>query len=299
MNPAFGSWLQSSTAFAGRAAKVIEVFVSKSDNLGESDVIALYEDVDGSRFALMIEDKVDAPLQPNQAGRYRLRAERDVKAGAYGAYAVILFAPAFYLAKSTRVGGFDTTISFEDLAAFLRAQDTSRRADYRATFLETAAKRRSNNWVREVDAATEAFWEAAYAIATKDFPILEMKRLKVTKDSTWINFRPADMPTLPKRIYVSVKGDRGQMDLTFSGTNAYLFRDRVISLLDQDMTVHQTSASAAIRLEVGGFRPSDGVVDGLPSVRRAFEACARLITFYRANRADLDAAVLDAGNEEP
>ena len=297
MNPAFGSWMQSKTVFAEQRATVIDVFVSKSDNLGESDLIALYQSDDGLRFALMIEDKVDAPLQPDQAARYRLRADREVKAGVYSAYAVVLSAPAFYLANCTRCCDFDATVSFEDMAAFVRENEPSRRADYRATFLETAARRRSNNWVREVDTATEAFWEAAYLIATREFPILEMKRLRVTKGATWINFRPADMPTLPKRIYVSVKGDRGQMDLTFSNTRAHFFRDRIISLLDPDMTVHQTSASAAIRIEVAGFGPDEGVVDGMHKVRRAFEACARLIAFYRANRAALNTAARETDRQ--
>lgn len=297
VNPAFGVWLRSKTKFVGQTAEVADVFVSKADNLGESDLIALYESADGSRFALMIEEKIDAPLQPDQAGRYRLRAQREIKMGAYSAYAVILCAPQYYIAKSARAAEFDAAIPFEDIAAFLRHGDPSRRADYRATFLETAARRRSNNWVREVDATTEAFWEAAYLMATRDFPVLEMKRLKVTKDSTWINFRPADMPTLPKRIYVSVKGDRGQMDLTFSGTRAYLFGERIADLLEAGMTVHQTSASTAVRLEVDGFHPSDGVEDGLVRVRAAFEACARLIRFYRTNRAALDAAAAYAATE--
>ena len=293
VNPAFAAWLQSRTKFAGTSAEVTDVFVSKADNLGESDLIAIFECPDRTRFAVMIEDKVDAPLQPDQAGRYRLRAEREIKTGNYGAYTVLLCAPQYYLDKSLHADEFDTTISFEAMAAFLRDSDRSPRANYRATFLETAARRRSNNWVREIDVATNAFWEAAYLMATQDFPILEMKRLKVTKDSSWINFRPADMPSLPRRIYVSVKGDRGQMDLTFSNTKAYILHDLIKPILDPDMTVHQTSASSAIRLEVDGFAPSDGVDAGIPAVRRAFQACARLISFYRANREALNAAAAD------
>jgi len=43
----------------------------------ESDLEVVYQRDDGSRFALMIEDKVEAGLQPDQAKRYRLRAERE------------------------------------------------------------------------------------------------------------------------------------------------------------------------------------------------------------------------------
>jgi hypothetical protein len=290
VNRTFADWVKSKTKFAATAAEVIDVFVSKADNLGESDLIAIYADELGRRFALMIEDKIDAPLQPQQAERYRLRAAREIQLEAYTECAIILCAPQYYISNSIRSQEFDCTLSFEDIGAFLRGGEAARRDLYRAAFLESAATRRVNNWMRAVDASTEAFWEAAYIMATRDFPVLEMKRLKVTKDSTWINFRPADMPTMPKRIYVSVKGDRGQMDLTFSSTQAHRFHEQIAGILDTDMTIHQTSASAAIRIEVPGFAPSENLDDSLPKVRHAFTACERLITFYRTHRAILDLA---------
>ena len=83
------------------------------------------------------------------------------------------------------------------------------RADYRRAFLETVGSKRVNAWLREDDVITNEFWNAAYKIATQEFPLLEMKRPKLTKDSKWITFRPRDFPTRPKRVYVSLKGDRG------------------------------------------------------------------------------------------
>ena len=94
---------------------------------------------------------------------------------------------------------------------------------------------------------------------------------------------------MPKWTYVSLKGDRGLMDLTFSNTTAHVFAERVQHLLVEDMSIHQTSASAAIRLEVSGFQVTEGE-EGIQKAREAFKACARLIEFYRKNRSDLDPA---------
>jgi hypothetical protein len=290
VNTDFADWIKSKTALGRRLATVADVFVSKSDNLGESDLIVLYEQPDTSRFALMIEDKVDAPLQPAQAARYRLRAQREVQLGFCAEFEVWLFAPRYYLDRCTSIADFDGALALEDIAEFLRRNDPPPRKRYRAEFLETAAVRRANNWVRQSDEATNAFWEAAYKLAVRDFPILEMKALNVTKDSTWINFRPTDMPTQPRRIYVSFKGDRGQMDLTFSNVKAHCFGERIKHVLESDMTVHQTAASAAIRLEVQGFSISDGLDECLARVRGAFEASERLIRFFRANRTLLEDA---------
>lgn len=297
VNPEFADWLKARTGIANRPGTVADIFVSKSNNLGESDLIAIYELGDGSQFALMIEDKVDAPLQPQQAERYRMRAQREIKLGTCASYAVLLCAPRHD--NSTGAGGFDGVVSFEEIAAFLRRDNPSARDRYRASFLETAASRRVNNWVREEDPQTEDFWSAAFDLASREFPILEMKPLKVTKGSSWIDFRPRWMPTQPRRIYVRVKGDRGQMDLTFSGSRAEVLHELIQHLLEPDMTVHQTSGSAAVRLVVRGFDISEGVGAGLPRLRNAFVACERLIRFYRENRDELDLAAIrsDAASE--
>jgi hypothetical protein len=80
------------------------------------------------------------------------------------------------------------------------------------------------------------------------------------------------------------------MDLTFSACLARLFAPLVTPILDSNMYVQQTGKAAAIRIEVASFKicePDDAV---LTKVRGAFEACARLIRFYRHNRETLDKA---------
>jgi hypothetical protein len=287
VNPAFADQIKSLTKFAGESAVVAECRVSKSNNLGESDLEVVYQREDGRRFALMIEDKVDAGLQPDQAARYRLRAERDLSKGAYADFEVVLCAPALYLARQGEVGAFDRLISFEDLADFLDAGD--RRSKYRAALLRRAAGiKKMNTWVREDDPATNAFWNAAYDLACNEFPVLEMKRPALTKDSVWIAFRPHGMPTMPKRVSIEMKGKSGDVDLTFGSTTAHLFQPLVKHLLQPDMTVHQTSAAAAIRITAPAFRVADGIPDGIPKVRAGFGAASRLIEFYRTHAAQLN-----------
>lgn len=294
VNPAFASWFVSLTKFAEREAEVVEVHVSKADTLGESDLIVVFESTNRGRFALLIEDKIDAPLQPDQALRYRQRAEKEVKLGLCVDYQIILAAPRHYIEGYPGLDGFDVKIAHEDIGAAIADIDPSPRGLYRASFVGTAASKRINKWKPERDAATDAFWEAAYRLATEEFSILEMKRISLTKGSTWINLRPRDMPTMPKRIYISLKGDRGLNDLTFSNTNAHRFGEAVRSLLEPGMSIHQTAASAAVRLETEGFLVTDLPEAGLRKLRSAFEASARLIAFYRNHRVALDRAAMAA-----
>jgi hypothetical protein len=289
LNDTFAERFKALTKFADKRARVADFWVSKSNSLGESDLIILYQSEDGERFALLIEDKVDAPLQPEQAERYRQRAERERSVGTYGDYEVVLCAPHHYISNRSDLGGFDHLFSFEQLAELIRSSNDPR-SDYRASFLESAGTKRINTWAREDDPATNEFWDAAYELATREFPQLEMKRLRVTKGSPWITFRPRDLPTRPKHVYVILKSDRGQIDLTFSNTTAYRFQPSIAHLLDSDMTVHQTRASAAIRIEREKFLIADGFMVGLPNVRAAFDASSRLIALYRRARMELDQA---------
>lgn len=295
VSPAFASWLQGRTGFAGLTASVVDVFVSRSDATGESDLVVVFEETGAARrFALLIEDKIDAPLQPDQERRYRLRARREVDRGDYQAFAVILCAPEAYAAAHPQSAGFDRIVSYEAIAAFLKASDPSPRGQYRANFVATAALRNANTWTRVSDEVTNAFWDAAHRIATGEFPILELKPLALTKDSSWITVRPRDLPTKPIWTYVSLKGDRGFVDLTFTGSSAAPFAEAAAPLLEPGMSIRQTGKSAAIRVEVEGFRPHEALATGLPKVRRAFAACAALIRFYRSHRWQLDQAALAA-----
>jgi len=287
VNEDFAEGFKALTKFAAESASVVDYWVSKSDNLGESDLIIVYEAAEGKRFALLIEDKVDANLQPDQANRYRQRAERERTKGIYSDFELVLCAPQYYVRSRNDLDGFDRKISFEQIAEIISVKNDSR-ARYRSEFLKTAGSKRVNAWVRENDAATNDFWDAAYQLASQEFPILELKPLKLTKGSTWKVVRPHDMPTMPKYVYVALKGMKGHIDLSFQGTTAHLFHSRVKHLLEPGMTVHQTGSAAAIRLESSMFRINDGLALGIPKVKAAFECSARLIHFYRKHRHELD-----------
>ncbi len=300
----FASWFKSRTCFAANDASVVDVFVSRSDNKGESDLVVVFEEEDtGRRFALLVEDKINARFQPEQQQRYRLRAQREIARGDYETCQILLCAPQAYIAAHPETAGFDRVITYEEIAAFLTGADPSPRGRYRANFIATAAMRNANTWTPVDDEVTNRFWDAAYRLATSEFPVLELKPLRLTKDSTWIDIRPRDLPTQPVRIYVRLKGDRGYVDLTFNRSSFALFSGPVTALLRPGMSIHQTTNSAAIRIQVDGFTTTEPLEIAMPKVRRAFAACADLIDFYRSHRQRLDRIALESqpvsGQTEP
>ena len=205
-------------------------------------------------------------------------------------YEIVLAAPRHYIEGYPGLDGFPVQIAHEDIAAAIAELDPTPRGQYRADFIGTASTKGINAWKPQRDEATDAFWGAAYRIATAEFPVLEMKPLRVTKGSTWINLRPRDMPTMPKRIYISLKGDRGFVDLTFSRTTAHKIHQQVNGVLLDGMSIHQTGEAAAIRIETDGFATNHELELSLRRIRSAFSASARLIEFYRKNWSELDEA---------
>lgn len=288
VSPAFASWFLTQTCFRGISAKVVDVFVSQSDTDGESDLVVLFGATDGERFALFIEDKIDAPFMPQQHMRYVRRAEARRTRGEFDRFEVMLCAPLAYEETSEEAKLFQTFVSYEDISAAIAHLDATPRGEYRARFLATAARRAANNWRHVDDPLTNEFWRQAYTLAMREFPVLEMKEPKYSKGSAWIWFRPSDFPNAPRQVRLELKGQQGRVDLVFPKTDGVRFAAAVSQHLPDPMIAAKAGSTAVVRLRSEPFRIADGVEECLPKIRVAFEAATKLIAYYRANRAFLD-----------
>lgn len=85
---------------------------------GETDVLLILRTGDG-RVAVMIEDKIGAPMQPDQCERYHLRGEALCAEGTVERYRTVLFAPAGYLQGVPETERWDYRVSFEEVSEFL------------------------------------------------------------------------------------------------------------------------------------------------------------------------------------
>ncbi len=83
---------------------------------GESDLEIDYEDENGEVSRLLIENKVGAGLQPQQAERYRQRGDSYLATGKCTTYHTILLAPAQYFGEVDSAKGFDAWRTAHELA---------------------------------------------------------------------------------------------------------------------------------------------------------------------------------------
>ena len=109
----FAAWLIAKLGLSG--GEVITAHHSVSRTHGETDVLLHVQHGD-QRVAVMIEDKIGAPMQPNQCERYHLRGKIMCDEGEADCYQTVLCAPAGYLAGVPKDQPWDHHLPFEDIA---------------------------------------------------------------------------------------------------------------------------------------------------------------------------------------
>jgi hypothetical protein len=233
-----------------RELPFLGAWVSHTDTEGESDLVACYGDQQQLVIGL-VENKIQAPFQPDQALRYLQRRDRLSLEPGVSSVVTILVAPSAYMSRSD-VALFDKRCSYEEIAAIVESDGDNRSRFFAANLLKgaEAAKR---GYVMNPDAAVSAVWQALWETASSCTPFLNMERPSAKPGrSTWIYFKSAQGFSLEdrKQAVIAWKAERGQVDLQFSGTTPEELMLCAEGLLEPDMKVVQASKSSSIRIEV-------------------------------------------------
>jgi hypothetical protein len=140
-SPPFAAWLFDVTL--GGAGHVESEFRAAWHSVigfdgRESDVEVEWVLSDGTRARLLIEDKIDAQCQPDQARAYQLRAAKYVEDGEATCTATVLIAPAGYNERhAADTVLFDYALSVETIKEWLMTdQSLNARREYLGGFLD-------------------------------------------------------------------------------------------------------------------------------------------------------------------
>ena len=117
------------------------------DNLGECDLLVLVRDAKGRRVAIMVEDKIDASLQPGQANRYRQRGERGRALERWDRFTTCLCTPKEYAEPIGKGEAWDAILTYEEIEASLAAQEDAFAPFVRGALRQAAHKQRSGGFV--------------------------------------------------------------------------------------------------------------------------------------------------------
>ena len=87
-------------------------------------MLVLISDAKGRRVAVMVEDKIDASFQPNQASRYRPRGEQGIALERWDRFITCLCAPKAYAEPIGKADAWGAVLTCEEIEAGLEAQET-------------------------------------------------------------------------------------------------------------------------------------------------------------------------------
>ena len=244
---------------------------------GESDVVVLAEGEEGRKLAILIEDKIDAITQPNQAGRYRTRGNAGIETEWWHQYRTCIVAPQAYLDSNSEATLYDVRVSYESLKQWFVEKPTDQRAKYKAQLIEEAIEQNRRGYRPVPHGGVTQFWLDYWELSKAEFPELQMRRpTKIPANSDWPRFKPKGMNL---DFVVIHKWNRGAVDLTIRGAGDRIERLTELnqSLLGDGLNILTTNKSAAIRMEVPLVDRFGELTPQIDKARAGLLAASRLV----------------------
>lgn len=276
----FGSHAKPPSELRGPAQRTR---ISVMGENGETDVEATFLTIDGRRLGLLVENKIEHLLTVDQLERYYARGRYGVGGDIWDDFRVMVFAPAIKLAKYAKAIGVTSAVSFEDAAAFISANSSDVRAAYRAQFLHRASVRHEIE-SEGADAFRVAFWKGLYEAVERLYPNYFSFPVAYPK-TTYI---AANSVGAPKYFRLDLKGNVGEVDLSFSNINPGPLITFLVSEMPKSATLVFNKRSIALQIKgLPKFYVGDGV-GATDKALQAFAAAHTLLEFWKANRIFFD-----------
>lgn len=252
----FASWFAESIfEVSGIYLKTIGVWHSLTDpELGESDLVFIFQNTGGEKHAVLIENKIDAIAQPEQAIRYKKRGDKGKEAKTWESFRTCMIAPQLYIDKAQDATQYDKRMSYEQIRDWFidnrNSFPNNARSEYKAGFIEEAIKQNRRGYAIIPNERVSAFWLSYWKYAEKHYPKLEMKCPGIKPaNSDWPDFRPR---TLNKSFIIVHKLAKGSVDLQIAGAANYLdeLYNKYRTAVTDEMEFVKASKSAAIRINI-------------------------------------------------
>ena len=277
-DPGFCGLLIDKTDLKGKPFQVICSELSKTDSdLGESDITVVIE-IEGVRYGLLIEDKIDAIAMPEQHNRYTKRGKKGVKAGEYHDFRIFIFCPEKYYKNNDEAKLYEYLLTYEECKEYFDNKHDSLSA-FRSQQLAQAITKAKKPPVINVDEKANAFLRQYIAYQRENYPSLDLST-KEDKNGWWTDFR-----TDLGYVYINHKIREGYVDLTFPRSSDKIDRAKAVADWARqhkitDASVVKTKGSAMIRIHV----PKLDIIKGFESVdidelNQCFDAIKELTDF--------------------
>lgn len=253
---------------------------------GESDLRIEVDLGQAATACLLVENKIAASFQPDQAARYAERARQERASGAWSVVVTVLLASRGYLGDGSH--GFDCTIAYEDLLdALTEALSPGARTEVVTGLVASAIRKAREGYDRVVDGPVTSFWASYWDTCCREFPDLRMPTPggRPSK-SSFVRF---SLPPQALRAQVIHKLTQGAVDLQFSGCHAAVLQRHVGAALGDGMRVLGRGKSAAVRLDVPMCNAGRPFAEQVEAVRAGMMAAHRLAAWVAQHQSVLRA----------
>jgi hypothetical protein len=252
---------------------------SVADSAGESDLLWLIDAADGARRLVMIENKIDAPAQPDQFERYMQRGHGYIKAGKCESFITVLLAPEKYRSPDSK--DYEVPITYEALRDWL-ARQAGERSRYLASLVEQALRKQREK--APPDAEITDFRRRIWRLAEDEFPELGVQDPgEVSASQYWVYMEFGEFRIIYKMYRTAGRFGDCVVDLELPGRLNDVDRLRAQfagDLAEAGIQVVATGKSASFRKRVPRVEPphfDETAVRGALSVARS------LLTWWRHN----------------
>jgi hypothetical protein len=257
--------------------------VSSAD-LGESDLVFICSSQADHRIGFLIENKIDAPPQPKQGQRYRLRGDRGRIEGYWDEYKTCVIAPSRYLESAKHSETYDIEISYEEILSFFSSRRfRDLRYLYKAKMIQEGIEQNRRGYQPEISKEMTQFVIDYYAFASSQFPQLGMQEPRPRPaGSTWIMFYPKNYKE--KGVSLCHQMTAGFVKAMFSGMANKIeeIRERYSKYLTDEIQANIAGKSAAFEIKVREVAPtSKDFSDERENVVEALRAVSKLDTIIR------------------
>lgn len=292
----FRKWfIENTVGLDSDIVKVLRTEHSVFELERESDLEIAFEGSKGE-VLFLIENKINAQFQPDQADDYKNRGIEYIRRGKCAEFYTILFAPEAYIQMIKPNHKFDFYLSFERVIAHFEAQDQmGERANYKINVLKKGIEKYQNSHLKtgsssseyqpnEVNQGITQFWKRYWEDISVRYPDIPMPQPgEKGPASTFIGL---GKKALPSNVIIYHKFVHGFVDLQFEklGDKAEAFISHFRSHIEEGMTIQRAGKSAVvIRIEVPKINPHKFYEELQDDVYMAQDSAKRLLDWFHLN----------------
>ena len=225
-----------------KSYKVQTIVHSLTNTIGENDITIILNN-GNKKIGVLIEDKIDAQLMPNQLERYEQRREDYLNNNEMNECYIFVIAPKKYLNNLKNTDSDIKKISYEKIREYISGDK------YGELLLDSAINKKESGYNPIEDKNVTDFWNHYYDLVESEY-----KNFKITRNegprgrrACWPIFK-----TPYKGVTIVHKSNKGYVDLEISGVSNHYYdiKQEIKEYLSDSIRLEVTGKSLSIRMIV-------------------------------------------------